>query len=63
MAKKVPVPALVRARVSEVYGQKLAVYAKKHGMTESAVIREALKKILRNVSIKGFTNGAARATE
>ena len=63
MAKKVPVPTLVRARVSEVYAQKLKVYAKKHHMTESAVIREALKKILRNTSIKGLQNSQQVATE
>ena len=63
MAKKVPVPTLVRARVPENVATKITVYAQRHNMTESAVIREAVKKFLRNVSIKGFTAGATSATE
>lgn len=58
MPKKIPLTTLVRARVTEVYAQKLTVYATKKKMTESAVIREALKKFLRNVSIKSSRNVA-----
>ena len=52
MAKKFPLTTMVRSRVTDVYAKKITVYAKKKGMTESAVIRAALQKFLRNVSIK-----------
>ena len=43
MPKKIPLTTLVRARVTEVYAQKLTVYATKKKMTERG--KRSLSKI------------------
>ena len=58
MPKKEILARLARARVSEKLALKLTVYAQRHKCSESDVIRDALKKFLRNVSTKNYNNKA-----
>lgn len=49
---------MARARIPEKLYLKLMVYADKHCCHDSDVVREALKKFLRNVSTKHLQNDA-----
>lgn len=50
MPRKLPLTKEVKARITSTLDDKLAAYCMKHDMSESAVIREALKKFLRNTA-------------
>lgn len=50
MPKKSPLTKEVKARISPQLEAKLTNYCRKYNMTESAVLREALKKILHNTA-------------
>jgi hypothetical protein len=50
MPRKLPLTKEVKARITSTLDDKLAAYCQKYDMSESAVIREALKKFLRNTA-------------
>ena len=52
MPKRMPLTHETKARISEVMSLKIQLYASKNQCTESDVVREALKKFLRNISTK-----------
>ncbi len=56
MKKKEKLTHLARARVSENTRLRIMAYAQKHNISDSDVIREALKIFLRYVSTKRLQN-------
>lgn len=59
MPKRQVLTRIARARIPENLYLKLMVYADKHCCHDSDVVRESLKKFLRNVSTKHLQNRTA----